>query len=978
MEQNKANLGWEGIFNLIKNDITLKKNLTKKLNLKESETFVVVGELPSGVLYLNKGKLREYKLDNDNEPFTTRIYEEGDFVGFDHLLRKEKKISIIASTDIEGVLLNAIDFLKLCIDSKKFLDCFSRCYSQELFYIIQNYKSINLNENSDMLYWSKKKCKKHLNSISIYPGDNYLKKNSGKYLVSSDNFKNYQIGDIIENLVKLEIDGNIPGRLIPFDSDLLDFDLTNKKNKKSELNAIKEANEKESNDKEALEDLYGSFGNENNFPDCRGSGVHESFLAILRMCARFYDLPFKKDFLKKIIQSQIKDQTLNINQIAAFCDLIGLKTYFLNPSDKKELIRVSLPSITLYEDKPIILWKLVKNNFLISDPSEGQKLLDADQIIKASNRNIEIIAVERNRQSPKARFGLKWFVPSIKKHKFALLQVVIASFFVQLLGLLNPLLIQQIIDAVISQGNYSSLNILGGLLIFMAFSQALLGSLRTYLFSDTTNRIDINLGSSIIRHLLRLPISYFNKRPVGEVSGRLGELEKIRSFLTGTALTVTLDSLFSLIYIAVLLSYSVQLTIWALGVLPLFIILTIIVSPILRSQLRKKAEATARVNSHLVESLSGMETIKGQKMELSTQWRWEKMYGDQIEAGFKNIVTNTAASSISNFLQQLSGLIIIWAGAAMVLEGKLTLGQLIAFRILSGYVTSPLLRLASLWQNFQETSISLERLSDIVDHPEEIEITGENLPPIPPLHGEIIYEDVNFRFNSSGPYQLLNANCRVNPGTFVGIVGSSGSGKSTLLKLLTRLYEPNSGSIKIDGHNISKVDLYSLRQQIGVVPQDSLLFDGTIQSNIALTKPDASYEEIVNAAKLACAHEFIEKLPSGYSNGVGERGASLSGGQRQRIAIARVILRKPKLLILDEATSALDLDTEKRVIKNILKFFKGTTILFISHRLSNLTNADNIILMADGSVAEEGKHDNLMTLNGRYKTLYDQQDAKII
>ena len=559
-----------------------------------------------------------------------------------------------------------------------------------------------------------------------------------------------------------------------------------------------------------------------------------------------------------------------------------------------------------------------------------------------------------------------------------MLQVVIASFFVQLLGLLNPLLIQQIIDAVISQGNYSSLNILGGLLIFMAFSQALLGSLRTYLFSDTTNRIDINLGSSIIRHLLRLPISYFNKRPVGEVSGRLGELEKIRSFLTGTALTVTLDSLFSLIYIAVLLSYSVQLTIWALGVLPLFIILTIIVSPILRSQLRKKAEATARVNSHLVESLSGMETIKGQKMELSTQWRWEKMYGDQIEAGFKNIVTNTAASSISNFLQQLSGLIIIWAGAAMVLEGKLTLGQLIAFRILSGYVTSPLLRLASLWQNFQETSISLERLSDIVDHPEEIEITGENLPPIPPLHGEIIYEDVNFRFNSSGPYQLLNANCRVNPGTFVGIVGSSGSGKSTLLKLLTRLYEPNSGSIKIDGHNISKVDLYSLRQQIGVVPQDSLLFDGTIQSNIALTKPDASYEEIVNAAKLACAHEFIEKLPSGYSNGVGERGASLSGGQRQRIAIARVILRKPKLLILDEATSALDLDTEKRVIKNILKFFKGTTILFISHRLSNLTNADNIILMADGSVAEEGKHDNLMTLNGRYKTLYDQQDAKII
>ena len=332
-----------------------------------------------------------------------------------------------------------------------------------------------------------------------------------------------------------------------------------------------------------------------------------------------------------------------------------------------------------------------------------------------------------------------------------LLQVVITSFFVQLLGLFNPLLIQQIIDAVISQGNYSSLNVLGTLLVAMALAQALLGSLRTYLFSDTTNRIDISLGATIIHHLLRLPLGYFAKRPVGEVSSRIAELEKIRSFLTGTALTVLLDAVFSVVYIAVMLLYSVPLTFAALGVLPLFVGLTMGVAPIIRRQLRQQAEANARVQSHLVETLSGMETVKGQGMELPSEWRWEQLYGGQIEAGFRNTITSTAAGSANQFLGQVSGLIVIWFGAMLVLEGKMTLGQLIAFRILSGYVTSPLLRLASLWQNFQETALSLERLSDIVDHREEIEIAGENLPPIPPLQGAISYEGVNFRFGSSGP-----------------------------------------------------------------------------------------------------------------------------------------------------------------------------------------------------------------------------------
>ena len=621
------------------------------------------------------------------------------------------------------------------------------------------------------------------------------------------------------------------------------------------------------------------------------------------------------------------------------------------------------------------MWDSKNEEVLVSDPNKEQEWVHASILLnKSEDKVVSLLCVEKNANTPKSRFGLSWFIPSIKKHKGALLQVVITSFFVQLLGLFNPLLIQQIIDAVISQGNYSSLNVLGTLLIAMALAQALLGSLRTYLFSDTTNRIDITLGASIINHLLRLPLSYFARRPVGEISSRIGELEKIRSFLTGTALTVLLDAFFSIVYIGVMMLYSVPLTLAALGVVPLFIALTIGVSPIIRKQLREGAEANARVQSHLVETLSGMETVKGQGMELPSEWRWEQLYGGQIEAGFRNTITSTAAGSTNQFLNQVSGLIIIWFGAILVLDGKLTLGQLIAFRILSSNVTSPLLRLSSLWQNFQETALSLERLSDIVDHPEEIEISGANLPPIPPIKGSIQYDSVNFRFMNTGPMQLLNVSLSIKEGDFIGIVGSSGSGKSTLLKLLTKLYDPESGTIRVDNYDISKIDLYSLRSQIGVVPQDSLLFDGSVQANIGLTRPDASFEDISKAAKIACADDFIEKLPSGYSSSVGERGSSLSGGQRQRIAIARMVLKRPKLLILDEATSALDVDTEQRLTRNLAEAYKGSTVLFITHRLGSLRHADKILVMHEGSLVEEGNHEELLKLGGRYSTLYRQQE----
>ena len=541
----------------------------------------------------------------------------------------------------------------------------------------------------------------------------------------------------------------------------------------------------------------------------------------------------------------------------------------------------------------------------------------------------------------------------------------------------NPLVTQVIIDKVINQNSPDTLQVLGVFLLVIAVFEAIIGTIRTYLFVDTTNRIDLALGSEIIDHLLRLPLRYFEKRPVGELSTRVNELEKIRSFLTGTALTVVLDAVFSVIYIVVMFIYSWVLALVALGTLPLFAILTFVVSPIVRRQLRFKAERNAEAQSHLVEILSGIQTVKAQNIELRSRWQWQERYARYVSAGFKNVQTSTAAGSTSGFLNKLSGLLVLWVGAYLVLDNKLTLGQLIAFRIIAGYVTSPLLRLTQLWQNFQETALSLERLSDIIDSPQEASEEDKGNIPMPMIEGTVKFDDVSFRFKPTGPMQLNNVSLEFPPGVFVGVVGQSGSGKSTLMKLVPRLYPLESGRILIDGYDINKVELYSLRQQIGIVPQDTLLFEGSVQENIALNYPDATPEEIIEAAKIAVAHEFIMELPNGYNSRVGERGSALSGGQRQRVAIARTILQNPRLLILDEATSALDYESERQVCLNLAEAFKGRTVFFITHRLSTIRNADIILMLDKGYVVEQGTHQELMSMKGRYYCLYQQQEAQI-
>jgi ATP-binding cassette subfamily B protein len=720
-----------------------------------------------------------------------------------------------------------------------------------------------------------------------------------------------------------------------------------------------------------------------SYPFVRGQGDLDSALACFKMLAQHWQIPFKREVIRRVlVNQQERNETLSLMHCGTVAEMLGVQAQ-LAMIPAGAIGRLQTPAIIQWQESFALVYEITADAIVLAIPEIGIVRRQASDVIAAIPQNaapmghIPVLLLQSTRNTLQQKFGLSWFLPSLLKYRRVLIEVLIASFFVQLFGLANPLITQLIIDKVLVQNSPNTLQVFGVFLIVIAIFEAILTSIRTHLFVDTSNRIDLALGAEIIDHLLRLPLRYFERRPVGELTTRINELENIRQFLTGTALTVVLDAVFSVIYIVVMFIYSWLLALVALATLPLFVALTALVSPIVRRQLRTKAERNAQAQSYLVEVLSGIQTVKAQNIELRSRWQWQERYAKYVSAGFKTVLTQTTASATSNFLNQLSSLLVLWVGAYLVLDGKLSLGQLIAFRIIAGYVTSPLLRLTQLWQNFQETALSLERLSDILDTPPEADEIDRSNIALPTITGNVSYENVSFRFNPSGPLQLNNINLEFTAGEFVGIVGQSGSGKSTLMKLLPRLYPLESGRILIDGYEITKVELYSLRRQVGIVPQDSLLFEGTVQENIALNFPDATAEQIIYAAKVAAAHDFIMSLPNGYNTRVGERGSALSGGQRQRIAIARTVLQNPRLLILDEATSALDYDSERQVCLNLAEAFKGRTVFFITHRLTTIRNADRILMMDQGSVVEEGTHTDLMALRGRYYCLYQQQDAQI-
>ena len=617
-----------------------------------------------------------------------------------------------------------------------------------------------------------------------------------------------------------------------------------------------------------------------------------------------------------------------------------------------------------------MLFQTGAKGVVLGDPRSGLERLSLEDFLPRLSTDVEMLLLRPLPKEEKEKFGFRWFLPAIRKHKRVLIEVFVASFFIQLLGLANPLLTQVIIDKVLVQNSIDTLNVLGVLFVLIAIATVALTAVRTYLFVDTSNRIDLAVGSRIMDHLYKLTLGYFQRRPVGEVASRLHELENIRQFLTGTALTVGLDALFSVVYMAIMFFYDVKLAIVALLVVPFMTGVTLFGAPILQAQIRRRSEEGAKSQSHLIETLTGVQTLKAGNIEQPSRWEWQKRYAGFVSAGFHAVLTSTAMNSMTTLLSRLGDLAVLWYGAVLVIKGDLTLGQLIAFRIIAGYVTTPLMRLAQSWQNFQEVALSVERLGDVIDSPQEQKSDEANNIPMPAITGKVEFDSITFAYIPGQQPQLRNVSFKVPAGSFVGVVGKSGSGKSTVLKLIPRLYNPDAGRILVDDYEIAKVELYSLRRQIGTVLQDSLLFNSSVFSNIAIGDPDGSPDDIMRAARVAGAHDFIMSLPQGYNTQVGEQGRALSGGQRQRIAIARAVLQRPRLLILDEATSALDSVSENQVCGNLAKEFQGKTVFFVTHRVRSVQHADIILVFDRGILIERGRHDDLMQLKGHYHSLY--------
>ena len=705
----------------------------------------------------------------------------------------------------------------------------------------------------------------------------------------------------------------------------------------------------------------------------RSTNKRDSYYACLKMINDYFNLPPKNDTLQRAADFLNSRNESWMDDTSRILDKFGLAVREITVDIRRPL-NIPIPSIWFdFEGNCQLISAKSNQSISIIDPISGRQNISQDQAYEKFSGNPNILHIDEGLHTPTKRFDIFWLLPFVKKYRSQLIEVFGASFLNQIFALATPLLFQQIIDRVISKGASDALTPLAILMLSCALLEVTFSTLRTFQFVEISNRIDIGVGSSIVSRLLRLNARFFDSRPVGELSSRMNELTTIRNFLTGTALTVILDAIFSLLYFAVMMYYSLLLTVIVFLTIPPLLLVTVGITPITQKLIRRRAEAASRTQSLLVEILGGIQTIKLQNAEVSSRRKWEDRHLQTINHGFRAVLANTGSSNALQLINKISNIIVIGVGASLVVRNELTLGELIAFRIIAGYVTQPMIRLASSWQNFQEMSLSLERIGDIVNQKLEVEKNEESNIPMPDVKGKISLENISYQYSSTADPILSGLSLEISQGSFTGFVGQSGCGKSTLLKLIPRLYRPNSGKICIDDYDIGKIDLYSLRDQIGFVPQDCMLFEGTILSNISLDNPNVSSKNVVEMSKLACAHEFIMGLPYGYSTPIGEKGSGLSGGQRQRIALARMLLQDPKLVILDEATSALDVDTEKQVVENLRNHFTNKTLLMITHRLSSLTGADQIVVMHSGRIDAIGNHDELIKQRGRYYALYQSQ-----
>ncbi|ECI7685698.1 type I secretion system permease/ATPase [Salmonella enterica subsp. enterica] len=647
---------------------------------------------------------------------------------------------------------------------------------------------------------------------------------------------------------------------------------------------------------------------------------------------------------------------------------LKLRARRVRPSAKR-LERFSLPIIVEMTDRFAILAGLSSEKVLLHDPLRGgQREVSREAFLTDWEGAAILVTTRAFGEGFARRFDFSWFIPEIIRYRRIFGEVLLASFFVQLLGLISPIFFQLVVDKVLVHNGLTTLQVLVIGLSVVSLFEVLLTALRTYTTIHTTSRIDVALGAKLFNHLLGLPISYFEARQTGQTVARVHELENIRAFLTGSALTVILDVFFLFVFLAVMYLYSPWLTLIVVCSIPAYVALSVSVTPLFRRRIEEKFNRGAQNQTFLVESIVGVETLKAMAVEPQMQRRWEDQLAGYVTAGFRTATLANNASNAAQFISKAVIVITMWFGAQAVLAGEMAVGQLIAFNILAGRVSGPVLRLAQLWQDLQQVRISVDRLGDILNAPVEL-AGGAGKGSLQRIAGQVSFDHVTFRYRPGEREILSDVSFQIPAGEIVGIVGPSGSGKSTVAKLLQRLHVPERGRVVIDGVDIALIDPRSLRRQIGVVLQENILFNRSVRDNIALSDPSLSLERVIEAAKLSGAHEFIVKLKSGYDTILEERGANLSGGQRQRIAIARALVSNPRILIFDEATSALDYESEYVIQQNMRRMAQGRTVFIIAHRLAALRDATRIITIEAGRLTEQGTHDELLRLNGRYAQL---------
>ena len=651
--------------------------------------------------------------------------------------------------------------------------------------------------------------------------------------------------------------------------------------------------------------------------------------------------------------------------------------------DAARLAKTPLPAVARDQsnDGPenyFILARVDGDQALIQSPAVGRpEALPVAELLTRWTGELILFTSRESTAAELTKFDFTWFVPAIVKYRKLLLEVLLVSFVLQIFALITPLFFQVVMDKVLVHRGFTTLDVIAVGLTVVVLFEVSLTALRSFVFAHTTSRIDVELGARLFRHLLALPLAYFQARRVGDSVARVRELENIRSFLTGNAITLVLDLLFSGVFIAVMLQYSGWLTLIVVGSLPCYVILSALFTPLLRARLHEKFNRGAENQAFLVETISGIDTVKAMAVEPHWTRRWDQQLAAYVSSSFKTATVGSFANSGVTLISKLVTVATMYVGARLVIDNQLTVGQLIAFNMLAGQVAQPVMRLAQLWTDFQQTGISVQRLGDILNT--RTEVAGHK-SALPPLAGRISINEVVFRYRPDGPEVLKGVSVEIAAGEVIGVVGRSGSGKSTLAKLVQRLYVPERGRVLVDGMDLALADSTSLRRQIGVVLQENVLFARSIRENIALADPGAPLEAVIQAAELAGAHEFVLELTEGYDTLVGEHGATLSGGQRQRIAIARALMTNPRVLIFDEATSALDYESERIIQDNMKSICKGRTVIIIAHRLSAVRDAHRIVVMDRGQIVEAGTHADLLRPKadgtaGQYARLHRLQHA---